>query len=305
MSQTTGRQARLRFTAAAAVVALALMTGCSSSDDSAASSDTLTSTSSSASLSTSSSTSDATTEAATSATSATESSAQPPAEASTAAGSTAQPTTEPPAPTTTASAAPTTTTDDPGADPGTDPNGDPDDDPDAPFTGNPQSLPLTPPGTQLSYGQSATVPVSWAGEDGVLTISDLSVTQGTEADWEALGADPADSDGERPWYLKVTLKQESGGDFAFLSADSLFWPYNTSDESIGSPSFYEDDNPLCPYTDAGDSFKVGDTYTACIVLSVYDDETIDRVQFEGDIDSGLVDNSAGAAYVDSPIVWRG
>lgn len=176
---------------------------------------------------------------------------------------------------------------------------DPDDpDADTTFTGNPDSLALTAPGTQLAYGAAALLPFSYADADGVFSINGLSITQGAEADWATLGVDTSDAQGEEPWYLRMTLKQESGGDFAYTSVQDDLWAYGTDGDVITTVYPDDDANSLCPLTYAPEDFAVGQSYDACVVLSVNLGETVDRVQFEGGYDPA-------DPYFENPVVWTG
>ncbi len=63
---------------------------------------------------------------------------------------------------------------------------------------------LTPPGTELSFGESARVTRS---EDaGTMSLKVVDVVQGTTADLATIDAD----DGRTPYYLKVEVTPESG-----------------------------------------------------------------------------------------------
>jgi hypothetical protein len=165
------------------------------------------------------------------------------------------------------------------------------------FSGNPGSLPLTEPGKQLKYGEAATVPISFADEDGVFTLSDLTVTQGSDSDWEALGVDSSDAQGQSPWYLKLTVKQEAGGDFTYSSVETDLWAYTAGGDNILPVFILDYDNSICPVTGADGEFNVGDSYTTCVVLSVNTGESIDRIQFEGDYDFD-------SPYYNDPVVWK-
>lgn len=165
------------------------------------------------------------------------------------------------------------------------------------FSGNPDNLGLTAPGTALKFGDPALLPFAFADAEGVFTVSGLSVTKGSEADWATLGVDTSDAQGEEPWYLRMTLKQESGGDFSFTSVQDDLWAY--SGEDILSTVYPNDDtNSLCPLTYAPEEFTVGGTYDACVVLSVNLGEGVDRVQFEGGYDPD-------DPYYENPVVWTG
>ena len=136
-------------------------------------------------------------------------------------------------------------------------------------------------------------------EQGVFSFTGLTATAGTSADWAVLGVDPSDAQGEVPWYVKVTIKQETGGNFQYASIDSQLTAYAEDGDYISIAFAGEMDNPLCPYNYAGEDFTVGSSYDACIVFSVNDGEKVDAVKFEG---SYYLDDDP---YFDNPVVWRG
>lgn len=166
------------------------------------------------------------------------------------------------------------------------------------FTGNPDNLPLTPAGTALTYGQSAQLPVSYAGAQAVVELSNLTVTKGSEADWAALGVDVSDAQGEEPWFLRMTITQKSEGDLTFTSVQDDLWAYAPDGDYLSTAYPDDDTNTLCPITYAPEDFGVGKSYDACVVLSVNLGESVDRIQFEGGYESD-------DPYVDNPVVWKG
>ncbi len=166
------------------------------------------------------------------------------------------------------------------------------------FTGNPNGATLTAPGTQLRYGQPAVLPISYAGSDGVFTFSELTVTKGSTADWTTLGVDASEVEGQVPWFLNLTVKQESGGDFTYLSVENDLWGYGADDAGIAPTTIFNTANSVCASTGPDGEFAVGDTYHACAVLAVDKAQSIQRIQFEGDYDFE-------SPYFDKPVVWKG
>jgi cytoskeletal protein RodZ len=166
------------------------------------------------------------------------------------------------------------------------------------FTGNPDNLPLTPAGTALTYGQSAQLPVSYAGAQAVMEVSNLTVTKGSEADWAALGVDVSDAQGEEPWFLRMTLTQKSEGDMTYTAFQDDLWVYSPDGDPVSTTYPDDDANTLCPIAYAPEDFGVGKSYDACVVLSVNLGESVDRVQFEG----GYEEDDP---YVENPVVWKG
>lgn len=157
---------------------------------------------------------------------------------------------------------------------------------------------MAAPGTQLRFGDPAVLPFAYTDAEGVFTVSGLTVTQGSEADWATLGVDTSDAQGEAPWYLRMTFTQDSGGDFSFTSVQDDLWAYTPDGDVLSTVYPGDDTNPLCPMNYAPEGLTVGGTYDACVVLSVNLGEAVDRVQFEGS-------NDPGDPYYESPVVWKG
>lgn len=169
-------------------------------------------------------------------------------------------------------------------------------DPNAPFTGNPDNLVLTAPGSQLKFADTATIPFANGEADGVFTIKGISLTKGSQSDWAALGIDADTVDGAEPWFLRMSVTQVGGSKFSYPSVEDDLWAY-TSEDLINT--MYPDDaaNSLCPLSSVPDTFTIGDSYQACVILTVIPGTSVDRVQFEG----GWADNDP---YLNSPIVWK-
>lgn len=158
---------------------------------------------------------------------------------------------------------------------------------------------MTPAGTVLSYGQPAALPITYLDSQGIFTFSNLTATAGTEADWATLGQDAADAQGEVPWFVRVSIKQESGGDFTYSSVDSDLTAFSADGDYLSTVLPNNIDNALCPYNFPDSDYTIGSSYDACIVFSVNVGETLDSVKFEG---SGY-DLDTDPYYAD-PIVWR-
>ncbi|MFW6776044.1 hypothetical protein ACOACO_17305 [Nocardioides sp. CPCC 205120] len=60
---------------------------------------------------------------------------------------------------------------------------------------------LTEPGTELALGDTATVPMSYAGEDGVIEVTVTEIREGDPADL----ADVENSEGMTPWHITYEI----------------------------------------------------------------------------------------------------
>lgn len=65
---------------------------------------------------------------------------------------------------------------------------------------------LTPPGAELSFGDTASVTRS--GDSGLMSLSVDGIDEGDPADLEVLGAEGVD--GRTPYYVRVTATPEKG-----------------------------------------------------------------------------------------------
>ncbi len=165
----------------------------------------------------------------------------------------------------------------------------------APFTGNPDNVPVTAPGTALRITDPATLPISYAFNDAVVTFSAMSLTMGDIADWPTLGSQDGQDNGDVPWYLRVTITQVAGGDLSNGNLDEDLQAYTSAGDLV-EPTFDIDyANTLCPKTATATDFTIGSSYTSCIVLSGISGDTLNKVTYEG--------GSSFQKYFDSPVVW--
>ncbi len=164
------------------------------------------------------------------------------------------------------------------------------------FTGNPDNLPVTAPGTTLTFNDPATVPVTTIlGADALLTFSKVTLTKGTTADWATLGVKPEDAKDNVPWYINLTITQVAGAKVSDDILDSDLWAY-TPDGSFVMPSFFIDDNnSLCPRSLSPSDYTIGSSYPSCNVLAAGPNDVVDRVTFEGVFDG---------PYSADPVTWK-
>ena len=150
----------------------------------------------------------------------------------------------------------------------------------------------------LAYGQPATVPFDDSGDQGVITYANVTVTEGKEEDWTTLGVDTSDAQGEVPWYLKMNVKQEAGGDLTASFPEQRLDAYAPDGDAL-SIEFGVKDNTLCPNTFLSGGLTVGQSYDTCLVLSVNKGEKVDAVKYE------LSSYNLDDPYFDKPVVWHG
>ncbi len=202
-----------------------------------------------------------------------------------------------PAPTPSAST-PSTPADEPA------PAGSPSAAPDAPSTlrtptGEPRAGDWTPPNTRLALGEKALVPLSLAEKAGAIGVTVTAVDMGKPADLEPFGLGDQVA-GLTPYYVRVTVSNESGTDLSFSSL-----PLTTPLLGDGSPA--QDlavigDFPQCPRGNAGGDFTTtGATYETCIVGLATDSSEVAGLAYRaGDYYQGVVDPPD---YGLDPIIW--
>ena len=167
-----------------------------------------------------------------------------------------------------------------------------------PFTANPNSIALTAAGTNLSFGQSATVPMASGADQGVISFGNFGLTQGGDADWTALEGTGYDAAGTTPWYLKLTVTVESGSSIAFDSVETNLQGLVTGQDTVYGDIALQD-NSICPIAAVGDNFSAGQSYNSCIILAVPTGQIVSQIIFAGD------DSPYTTAYTDNPVVWTG
>ena len=133
-----------------------------------------------------------------------------------------------------------------------------------PASGAGGSLPaFTPAGTQLAFGQQATVPFALSGNTGALGVTVTGITQGTEADLASLELGDRAA-GLTPYYVSIQVTNLTGADFDFSSL-GLTYPL-LGDGTEAQEVSIIGDFTKCPNEDAGKDFHTaGKTYTTCVL----------------------------------------
>lgn len=152
---------------------------------------------------------------------------------------------------------------------------------------------ITPPGTELAVGDTATLPVTFAGDDATLDLTVTGIEEGENSDLDSLDFSEDISD-LVPYYITVDMtvveadegfgSYEPGGDMGGLIGDvDASWVGIAGDfEPCQSESFELNVQP-------------GDSVTTCLVAgSIESAGPVDGADFTGSLDE----------YGDAPVIWR-
>lgn len=151
----------------------------------------------------------------------------------------------------------------------------------------------TPPGTQLSFGQTATVPVEYAKGSGTVAFTVTGIRRGTTAQLTKAGV--KDAKGITPYYVDVEMKLVSGeglGGYRPTSDLNGFIGDSPGGTFIAMSEY-------APCVEKGLDLKAtaGATAKTCIVALAPGDAVVDSAQFYGGPDS--YDQFKG-----KPVVWK-
>ncbi len=158
--------------------------------------------------------------------------------------------------------------DDPKAEPSTDlPSGDVD---------VPDGVSLTKAGTELKFGDTATVAYEPNTQrSSVLEMSVNSVQQGRIADFAAYPMD-AKTKRSRPYYVRFTVKNVGAGDLS-RAAVPLF-AVNESDALV-QPSSFNNTFKKCPSRPLPAGFATGKSFKGCLAYLIPDGGTLTQMSF--------------------------
>ncbi|TWG96241.1 hypothetical protein L615_004400000050 [Nocardioides sp. J9] len=161
---------------------------------------------------------------------------------------------------------------------------------DAPLSGD-----VTAPGTELSIGDTAILPVTY-GTNGqaTLEVTVTGIEEGTSADLEA--AKVKNAADYTPFYIQMEMKiLDANDDFGSYGPGSDFDGL-TGSSKAGSLIVFGDFEPCNDDAFEYDS-KVGDTATTCVPALTTKGSVVDGVQFSGGTDE--YDQFDG-----KPVVWK-
>lgn len=162
---------------------------------------------------------------------------------------------------------------------------------------------LTPQGTELALGDKAVVPFRASGETGLVGVTITKIDKGAAAELAPLELG-ARADGYVPFYIRITVSNESGTDFGGSSLVSLKGLLADGTEAGGVYSVPSSFTP-CAKGSAGDDFAtVGATYETCTLALAPDPAVVTGVEYSVDAYDEAAPEGAKADYATEPIVWK-
>lgn len=170
-------------------------------------------------------------------------------------------------------------------------------------TPSPDSAELTPQGTELALGDKAVVPFRAGGEEGLVGVTITKIDKGAAADLAPLQLG-AKADGYVPYYIRITVTNETGNDFGGSSLVSLQGLLADGNEAGGVYSVPSSFTP-CAKGSAGDDFATaGASYETCTVALTQEPAEVTGVAYEVDTYADAAPEGAEADYAAAPITWK-
>ena len=127
----------------------------------------------------------------------------------------------------------------------------------------PDGVELTDPGSQLAFGDTATVSYELRGKGTVLGLTVDSARQGTLKDF--VGFDMSDPLQKNASYYYVRVTVENSGEDDFGGADVPLWGISGTNTLL-PPVKFTSAFKKCPTDPLPDKFAPGDTFKTCLVF---------------------------------------
>ncbi|EIE99084.1 hypothetical protein [Saccharomonospora glauca] len=145
---------------------------------------------------------------------------------------------------------------------------------------------ITPPGTELKLGETATIPYTYGSSKGTIGITVTEIEKGSEADL----ADFENAEGLVPYFVKFTVENVGGTDLSFSTVD--LQPVAANGELTGV--FVTGDiEGKCVTASAEADFKTaGASYESCSVVGSWPGVDVVGAAYNRD------------DYAEKPIVWK-
>lgn len=167
----------------------------------------------------------------------------------------------------------------------------------------PADVEYTPQGTELAMGDKAIVPFRAGGEKGMVGVTITKIDKGAAADLAPLNLG-AQADGYVPYYIRITVTNETGGDWGGTSLVSLTGLLADGNEAGGVYSVPKSFTQ-CGKGSAGDDFvAVGASYETCSLALAPEAAEVTGVAYEVDTYDDAAPEGAKADYASSPITWK-
>jgi hypothetical protein len=162
---------------------------------------------------------------------------------------------------------------------------------------------ITPQGTALAMGDKAVVPFLRGSEKGMVGVTITKIDKGAPADLAPLELG-AQADGLVPYYIRITVTNESGTDFGGSSLVSLNGLLADGSEAGGVYSVPESFEP-CGKGSAGDDFvTAGTSYETCTIALAPESAQVTGASYDVDAYDDAAPEGAKADYEAEPITWK-
>lgn len=164
---------------------------------------------------------------------------------------------------------------------------------------------LTPPGTKLSVGQTATVgwtppsqsSVQGPGKSIKLQVTVAALEKGSQEDLKDISLD-ADQKGATPYFMKVKIANLGATAPSEDEPDLTFDAIDDRRQEQGSVTFIGD-FPRCENNRAPKPFSRGKSYESCLTYLVQGG-SIEEIRWK----DGPPDANGVSEYFSKPVVWR-
>jgi hypothetical protein len=146
----------------------------------------------------------------------------------------------------------------------------------SPYLPVPTGVVLTDPGSELGFGERATV--AWRPEAGQVGVLDVKVRKVVEADIKALQNWQLDAAGRRSSLYYVTMTVANVGDQDLSGRRIPLYVLDGADALVESSAFKKEFKP-CPSPALPDGFVTGEKVTVCQAYLVPQRGQVDAVSF--------------------------
>ncbi|MGW4488588.1 hypothetical protein ACWEOE_32690 [Amycolatopsis sp. NPDC004368] len=169
----------------------------------------------------------------------------------------------------------------------------------APSTGTSSTVSFTPQGTKLKLGEKAIVPFKSEGRTGAIGVTVTAIDKGTEADLAPLQLGDR-AKGMTPFYVRVTVSNESGTDFSYTSLGLMNGIFPDGDQAQGVSVIGTFDK--CDSGDAGKAFTTkGATFQSCDISVAPAGGAVTGASYN---EADYKDQAPNTDYGTDPITWQ-
>jgi hypothetical protein len=152
-----------------------------------------------------------------------------------------------------------------------------------------QAATLTAPGSQLAFGDTATVEYSAGGDQATLALTVRSAEKGSIDDFS--GFDTQDALVRNANFYYVRVRVENVGDKRFGNAEVPLWGISGQDTLL-PPVKFTTSFDTCPTENLPKRFRPGDTFGTCLVFLSPKRGSLEGVSYRPTVEF-------------TPIEWRG